>query len=137
MLAIPPPAKAGGTLARKLMARRIFEFYCNDCDGWILVNLNEGLRGQVIVQCPNCGRRHPRTLEGSGEMTMPTFEVKVAGKSKVKFVRGGMDNTDEVIVPMPSAYSKKSRLDVVQHKKTGGLVGTVELWLQHAMGDGG
>ena len=114
----------------------MFEFYCNDCDGWILVNLNEDLRGDIIVQCPKCGRRHPRTLV-DGELTMPTFEVKVAGKSKLKIIRGGADSADEVIVPMPSAYSKTSRLDLVQHKKTGGLVGTVELWLQHAMGDGG
>jgi hypothetical protein len=117
------------------MARRIFEFYCNDCDGWILVNLNEELRGSILVQCPACGRRHPRTLV-NGELATPTFEVKIAGKSKVHIVRGGSDLADEVIVPMPSAYSKESRLDKVQHKKTGGLVGTVELWLQHVMNGG-
>jgi|APFre7841882654_1041346.scaffolds.fasta_scaffold45719_3 hypothetical protein len=124
------------------MAKRIFEFYCNDCDGWILVNLNEDIRGEVVIRCPNCDREHPRNLE-NGEMTMPagygsskTDEIKIPKGIRVgmKITRNGTKDANDVIVPMKSAYSKTSRLDNVQNQRTGGLVGTVELWLQHALG---
>jgi hypothetical protein len=119
------------------MAKRLFEFYCNDCNGWILVNLNEDLRGEFTILCPECGRKHPRRIE-NGEMMMPQgYEIRTPPGVKVgmSIVRNNKEqNNDDVIVPMKSAYSKTSRLDRVQNQRTGGLVGTVELWLQHALG---
>lgn len=109
--------------------RKLFEFFCNDCNGWILINLNEGLRGNFLVECPECGRKHPRTLTDSGKVVVTTTEYKVNGKTQVKITRENYNNSGEVIVPMKSAYSKKPRLDEVESKFTS------ELWNNGAFGD--
>lgn len=98
------------------MARQFTEFYCNDCDGWILLNLNTNLSGDFMVQCPNCGRKHPRTFENKGgniEFRQDTTEYKIRGDRKLVAIRNFKegDGKLEVIIPMKSAYSKKSRID--------------------------
>lgn len=114
------------------MARRLFEFFCNDCDGWILVNLNEQLRGEFLVECPSCKRQHPREFK-NGEMVTSTTEIKVKGKVGMSIVRNFAEGKGkEIIKPMPSAYSKKSRLDKLQPT---GRIGTTELWLNSVLKD--
>ena len=109
--------------------RKLFEFYCNDCDGWILLKLNENLRGNFLVSCPQCGRKHPRTLKENGEVVTFATEYKVAGKTKVYIDRNYKENVGEIIIPMKSAYSKKSRLDKIANKFTS------ELWANGVMGE--
>lgn len=67
------------------------EFYCNDCDGFIRVKLNTELNYSVVVVCPSCGRKHPRTIENG-----------------YIYDRGSRNGTAEEICPPKSAYSKTS-----------------------------
>ena len=109
------------------MTRAIYEFYCNDCDGWILLTLSEALRGRYMVECPNCHHRHPRTFNEAGkDLKADTTEVKTnGGKRSMWIVRDTQVASDDVIQPMPSAYSKKSRIDQIAGP-------TTDLWVEHA-----
>lgn len=113
------------------MNRRLYEFFCNDCDGWIMLTLNTNHSGNFGIKCPNCGRIHPRCFK-KNEIQMPNSEVRVVGKKQpMSITREGYD-TKEVIVPMNSAYSKKSRLDKLE--KDRGVM--AELWARRAYEDG-
>jgi len=74
------------------------EFYCNDCTGYFGVKLNIALNYSVVVVCPNCGRKHPRTIK-DGHI----FEDTYCPRGREKYV--------EEIVPPPSAYHKKPWTD--------------------------
>ena len=65
------------------------QFYCNDCDGYLRFKLNMALNMRVEVVCPNCGRKHPRSIKNG--------RIIEAGYDPIK---------EEILVPM-SAYSKK------------------------------
>lgn len=40
------------------------EFYCNDCCGYFTVKLNMNINDITVeMKCPNCGRKHPRTIK--------------------------------------------------------------------------
>ena len=61
-------------------------------------------------------------------------DVKFIGKKNMDITRTcGSEGVGEIIVPMKSAYSKESRLDKLE---PAGRVGTTELWLQKAAGEG-
>lgn len=73
------------------MGERIWqEFYCNDCDGYFRVKLNVAINMRVEMVCPNCGRKHPRSIRDG--------RIVEAGHEAVK---------EEILVPK-SAYSKES-----------------------------
>lgn len=114
------------------MSRCYFEMFCNDCNGWILLNLNEGISGDFMIVCPNCGHEHPRTIK-EGVMKEDN-EVKVKGKSRIVINRGSISGTRERIVPMKSAYNKDSRLHALEKKRGGFLA---EKWLEKATGERG
>lgn len=65
------------------------EFYCNDCDGYIVVKLNMAINRTVKVVCPECGRQHPRQIK----------DGHIVGDSH-------RENAEEII-PTKSAYHKK------------------------------
>jgi hypothetical protein len=71
------------------------EFYCNDCDGFILVKLNINLNRRITVKCPNCGHQHPRSI-----------------KDGVIYESATGINGQEIdeIMPTKAAYSKTSIL---------------------------
>jgi hypothetical protein len=65
---------------------------------------------------------------------MDKTETKFIGKNNMSITReGGREGDGEIIVPMKAAYSKESRLDKLE---PAGTVGTTELWLQKAAGEG-
>lgn len=66
------------------------EFYCNDCDGYIRVKLNMALNIAIEVVCPNCERKHPRSIRNG------------------LIYEGGNDSSKEEIMVPKSAYSKES-----------------------------
>jgi hypothetical protein len=70
------------------------EFYCNDCNGYFGVKINIALNYSVVMVCPNCGRKHPRTIK-DGKIFERTYEARGGGRH------------EEEIVPPPSAYHKK------------------------------
>ena len=93
----------------------VYEFFCNDCNGWIMLTLNPNLRGTFVVECPKCGRKHPRCFK-DGQMKMPPGyedEVKaLKAERRISIERDGGDESGrDVIKPLMSAYSKESRLE--------------------------
>ena len=66
------------------------EFYCNDCAGYFRVKLNVALNIRVEMVCPNCGRKHPRSIKNG------------------LIVEAGHDAICEEILVPKSAYSKES-----------------------------
>ncbi len=66
------------------------EFYCNDCDHYMRVKLNMALNISVKVVCPNCQRKHPRSI-----------------KNGIIVDDGCGSNGEEILVPK-SACSKES-----------------------------
>ena len=116
------------------MARAVYEFYCNDCDGWILLTLSEALRGRYMVECPNCHHRHPRTLNDAGvDLKADTTEVKTNGGKRSMWInRDTSASAEDVLQPMPSTYSKKSRIDKIEEPTVPFFVRKGELWAEHA-----
>jgi len=114
--------------------RQTFEFYCNDCHGYILVRLSMVKDQNILVVCPNCRREHPRVIKG-GELKSELFKDKHGfycyGDDRYAnndvLSRNHMENTGERILPMKSAYSKERRLHVVE--KAGFMA---ERWLEKA-----
>ena len=39
------------------------EFYCMECQGYFLANLNVSINLQVEIICPNCGHKHHRYIK--------------------------------------------------------------------------
>jgi hypothetical protein len=66
------------------------EFYCGNCNGYILVRLNMAINHVVEVVCPNCGHKHLRNI--------------VKGVILENGRHGS--NHKEEICPPKSAYSK-------------------------------
>jgi len=73
------------------------EFYCNDCENYISVTLNMSLNIAVVIVCPNCGRRHPRSIK-NGQI----FET-------------GISNNNYEICPV--IFYKKSRANSLYERK--------------------
>lgn len=48
--------------------KRMTEFYCHDCDGYIRVRLDMSLNGNHVVKCPKCGHEHCRVIK-NGKVT--------------------------------------------------------------------
>jgi len=73
------------------------EFYCTTsgggCGGYTLLRLSECLHGPVVVVCPNCKHRHPRTVKGG------------------RIVEEGRLKDGEEIISPKSAYSKTPRAE--------------------------
>ena len=73
--------------------RVLQEVYCNDCGGYIKVPLQKKHNNaQILIICPNCGRKHPRKIENG----------------QVKDNRNANEGKGEEIFPMKSAYKKTS-----------------------------
>lgn len=100
--------------------RTPIEFECNDCNGWIILNINTGLRGNFLVVCPNCNREHPRTFE-KGEMTQSTSEIRIVHPVDGLKITRMANSAKEKIIPMKSAYSKTRRLQIVEKVRCGFL----------------
>jgi hypothetical protein len=94
------------------MAREMIEFECNDCKGFFPLNLNLGLGGDFMIECPNCHRMHPRKLEMGELVGMASVEALVYrdGVGK-RMKRNNREKADlDVITAPKSTYSKESRL---------------------------
>lgn len=75
------------------------EFYCNKCNGYIVVRLNMEINRRVLMVCPMCGRKHQRQVRNG-----VLFDTnKFTDESKI----------EEVHVPK-SAYSKTERTKVME-----------------------
>ena len=110
--------------------KEVYEFYCNDCDGWILLTLNPNLRGEFVVECPECHRQHPRWFR-DGEIKPPygyENEIKaLKGSKSIAIVRNGMEGRErDIIKPLRSAYNKTPRLE----KLSAQLGATTESWVR-------
>ncbi len=73
--------------------RVVQEFYCSGCNGYFRVTLNMELDIRVLMECPQCQRRHERHIEN--------------GVIKDRFKES---KTTLVVIPMPSTYSKTAVL---------------------------
>ena len=114
--------------------RETFEFYCNDCFGWFLVNLNIHKRGDVAVICPNCDREHPRTIVDGEVLASNNWGFKDGDDNRYKSNHLMINRTDinrnaERIIPMKSAYSKEPRLHLLERVRGGFLA---EAWMRKA-----
>lgn len=69
------------------------EFYCGNCQGYILVKLNMSLNHIVEVVCPNCQHHHKRCIHDG--------QIFEKGREQ------GMHK--EELCPPKSAYSKEPR----------------------------
>ena len=121
------------------MSRETFEFYCNDCDGWFLVNMNVYKRGDVMVVCPNCNHEHPRSIADGAVLASSDWGFKDSDYNRYKtnkriVSRSYISKASERIVPMKSAYSKKPRLHLLERVRGGYLA---ESWMRKAAGEEG
>lgn len=114
--------------------KQTFEFFCNDCIGYILVRLNVNLDNhRVLVVCPNCGREHPRVVvkaELKTDVKKDKHGFYCSGDDRYNYAQRldrNHDTIGERIVPMKSAYSKERRLEKVEK---GGFL--AEKWLEKA-----
>lgn len=97
--------------------KQFYEFYCNDCDGWIMLSLGPDMMGKEYkVECPSCHRQHPRVFKENGDVIQPTYDYKTVNgvKTVLAIHRGPDEKLEDILIPMPSAYSKKSRLEKLQ-----------------------
>jgi hypothetical protein len=69
------------------------EFYCGECQGYILIKLNMALNHIVHVVCPNCGHQHKRCIQDG--------QIFEKGRESGMHV--------EELCPPKSAYSKEPR----------------------------
>jgi predicted Zn finger-like uncharacterized protein len=102
------------------MAREMIEFECNDCQGFFRINLNLGVDGDFVVECPKCKRQHPRSIK-KGEVVAATVEARIYRDGEGKRIkRNGKENMklDVISVPM-SAYSKESCLAKIKTASDG------------------
>jgi hypothetical protein len=90
------------------MTRVYQEFYCNDCRGYFRVKLNMGLNIKVKMQCPECGRQHPRWIENG--LIKDNYSRTMAGKPE-----------HEVLVPK-SAYSKQPKFGAKANSRDGHVI---------------
>lgn len=81
------------------MSKITQEFYCNDCDGYFFVTFNIALNQEIGLVCPNCKRRHPRTIKDGCVSDGPW-----SGYSNYY-------SSEEILVPQ-SAYHKKPFVSV-------------------------
>jgi hypothetical protein len=55
--------------------KEVNEFYCHACNGYFRVELEMGLNGNHVVECPNCGHEHCRVIEG-GRITADRWDQR-------------------------------------------------------------
>ena len=53
--------------------KEINEFYCHNCGGYIAVELDMGLNGNHVIDCPKCHHEHCRVIEG-GKITADRWD---------------------------------------------------------------
>jgi hypothetical protein len=93
--------------------RELIELFCNDCNGYFHVNLNLSIEGDFRFECPQCGRRHPRTVR-AGEVVGDVIErIYKDGVGKRLSRNHGEDRGELIMVPK-SAYTKKSILKDIE-----------------------
>lgn len=112
--------------------RELIEFNCNDCGGFFTVNLNLGINGDFLIECPNCKRKHPRRIK-NGQVKSPLNDRIYMDGVGNRITRSGTENVGELIQVPLSAYSKTSRLKKIE---SGGFLASK--WLktvQEAVGD--
>lgn len=44
------------------------EFYCHNCEGYIIVELDMSLNGNHVINCPKCDHEHCRVIQ-DGKIT--------------------------------------------------------------------
>jgi len=93
--------------------RELIEFNCNDCGGFFTVNLNLGINGDFLLECPNCKRRHPRRIK-NGQVKSPWNDRVYMDGVGNRITRNNIENTGELIQVPLSAYSKESRLKKIE-----------------------
>lgn len=90
-----------------ILDRVMQEFYCNDCEGFIMIQITASLSNKnVVITCPECGRLHPRKIKNG------------------QIIDDSHSDTAYEICPMPSAYSKNPRTTVCQASARDGAVVT-------------
>lgn len=120
------------------MAWEEIEFGCNDCGKFFITRLHKRLGGKdVLVQCPGCSRKHPRSISAAGDVTGAYIERLYKDGEGKRLSRNHKENEGEVILGLKCTLSDKSRFDKVNTAKTrdkGGFLS--RLWLRaHGHGD--
>ncbi len=59
------------------MGRIAQEFYCGECQGYFLIQLNMALNMEVHIVCPNCGHEHRRCIKDGQIYENGRYESKV------------------------------------------------------------
>jgi len=93
--------------------RELIEINCNDCNGFFTVNLNLGLDGDFLIECPNCGRKHPRRVN-RGDVKSPWNDRIYKNGEGKRITRKNTSDEGELIQVPLSAYSKESRLKKIE-----------------------
>lgn len=88
------------------MPRELISFECNDCRKWFMFPLNLQLEEDVLVECPNCGRQHPRTLS-KGEMTGKAIVRIYEDGTGPRMERNSKEGKGQVIIGLKSTLSDK------------------------------
>ncbi len=80
------------------------EFFCNGCEGFIIVRLNMHINHVVEVVCPECGRKHRRNIKEG------------------RIWEDGRHASDvkETVRPTMATYSKKARTSVMREARERG-----------------
>jgi hypothetical protein len=88
-----------------VMDRVMQEFYCNDCDGYIMIQITANMHDKkVVIVCPECDRKHPRTIK------------------KGQIIDNSHSSESYEICPVLSAYSKTPRTSICKVDARDGAV---------------
>lgn len=80
------------------MGRRVVEFNCYECSHYLYPRMNMELDGNYVVNCPNCGHKHYRTIK-DGYITDTRFNENSSMKH-------------ELIIPKSCAVPYSKRRDL-------------------------
>ena len=124
------------------MAWEEIEFGCNDCSKFFVIRLHERFGGKkVMVECPGCKRRHPRTINKAGTDFNGIYKDRCYkyGEGKRLFRSGGEEGKGEIILGLKCTLSDESRFDKKNFAKDerdkGGFL--AKAWLKVAARKGG
>lgn len=96
------------------------EFGCNDCSKFFIARLHRKFHDDCLIECPNCGRRHPRKVSSSsGELTGDPIERLYRDGEGKRLKRNFKEDSGEVVLGLKCTVSDESRFDKKNFAKDG------------------